>query len=410
MALALILFYVYFATLHLSVAGMEIALWLVFLPTLFNAIKEKKFIWPSKILLTGFAGLLTVAIISFCINIQKPDEFLEYVGEFRWMMNYIIFMQFFNLYFSRINFSRLILVDQIVLIFAGFYSIYQFFTAHDPFRSNVLFHYLYVGSPYFRPNSFFGLPTTYAYASAMFFCVSLAFWMREQKSESTLVKNIRRFYFLMSPFNIFLTFTRAAWIAFISSTLVVLRLTSKKFFIRVTIVFVLFIIAFYSSFPSFRNRINSMADPTYNANENRIYLWKANLDIFEENPFFGLGYDQNRKQIDTYLDRYNKPEIMRNHPHNTYLNYLAGLGFFGLAFFVLILGYHLFICIRGIYTTTNSQHKTLFIGSLGLQLVLLIGGLTECTFEDSELTHQYILFTSLVEYLRARFSTPDIPA
>ena len=36
-------------------------------------------------------------------------------------------------------------------------------------------------------------------------------------------------------------------------------------------------------------------------------------------------------------------------------------------------------------------------------LVLLIGGVTECNFEDLELTHQYILFTVLAEYLKNNF-------
>jgi O-antigen ligase len=188
-----------------------------------------------------------------------------------------------------------------------------------------------------------------------------------------------------------------------TSTLTILKVTNKRLFLRTAIVFVVLITALYTSFPSFTNRVNSLFDSNYVANENRIYLWKANIDIFEQNPFFGIGFDENRKQIDTYLKPYNRPWVMRNHPHNTYLNFLAGLGIFGLGFFLIFLIYNLKICIDGFRLSTNSLHKTLFIGILGMQMILLIGGFTECNFEDLELTHQYILYVALAEYLKRTY-------
>jgi O-antigen ligase len=372
---------------------------LVYISSLVIAFYKKDFVLPNRIILISFAGLFTVSLVSFYLNSLPLHGFFDYVGEFRWMLSYLGFLQFYQIFYKQIDFRKLFFSAQIILIIAGFYSIYQFFTAHDFFREKVMFHVIYHGSPYWRPNSFFGLPTTYAYASSMFFCVSLAFWLRERKPLG-ISKKITQFYFLMSGFNIFLTFTRAAWLAFLASTTTIMYLIDKKLCVRVTIVFVLFFSAFYSSMPSFQNRINSMYDPAYVANHNRIYLWKANFNIFKENPWFGIGFDENRKQIEKYLAPFNKPEVMRNHPHNTYLNFLAGLGFFGFFFFMLFVGTNLKNTIIGIRHSPHHLHKTLYIGALGLQMVLLIGGLTECNFEDIELTHQYILFTALVEYLR----------
>ncbi len=399
MAALIPIFFVYFCSLHLSVAAMETLGPLVFLSSLGIAIYKKSVIWPSRWTCIAMVGLLTTALLSFVINSLPSEDFLDYIGEFRWMLGFLGFLQFFNLFYKKINFQKLFFAAQCVLIVAGFYCFYQFFTAHDPFRPNVVFHQIYAGSPYWRPNSFFGLPTTYAYASAMFFCMSLAFWLRE-KQPTGWQNRITRFYFFISAFNIFLTFTRAAWVAFFASTLNVLYFVNRKFCMRVALAFFLFVAAFYTSMPSFQNRIQSMYDPTYIANHNRIYLWKANLNIFKENPWFGIGFDENRKQIEKYLAPFNKPEVMRNHPHSTYINFLAGLGLFGFVFFMIFVGTNLKHTIAGIRFTQNSTHKTFYIGALGLQMVLLIGGLTECNFEDIELTHQYILFTALVEYLR----------
>jgi O-antigen ligase len=375
----------------------------VILPGLFFSIKNRKWIWPSRTVLIAMGGLLATALISFFINIDKASDFVDYIGEFRWMVIYLFLLQFYNIFYQRIDWHKVVLTTQIVLTIAGFYSFYQFFSGHDLFRHHaVVFHYIYDGSRYFRPNSFFGLPTTYGYASAMFFSLALAMLMREKRPTGWKLF-VRRLYFVVGPFNIFLTFTRAAWMAAMASTLSILALTNRRYFVRTAIVFVVMISALYTSFSSFSNRVNSVFDSNYVANENRIYLWKANIDIFKEHPLFGLGFDENRKQIDTYLQPYNKPNVMRNHPHSTYINFLAGLGLFGLGFFLLFAGYHLKICIDGFRNSTNSMHKTLFLGVLGLQMVLLIGGFTECNFEDLELCHQYILFIALAEYLKRNY-------
>lgn len=400
MQILIFIFFLYFASLHISVAAMETLGSLLYVSSLIVSIKNKQFIWPSKFLLLIFTSLLISASVTALSNSYSAKSYLNLIGEFRWMLSFVGFLQFHQLCFRRIDFQKLLLTGQSLLLIAGFYSIYQFFTAHDFFRKNVVFHYIYQGSPYSRPNSFFGLPTTYAYASAMFFCISLAFWMREKRPTEKWRRFLSQFYFVMSSFNIFLTFTRAAWVAFITSTLGVLQLTNKKMMIRVSLTFLILISAFYSSVPSFRNRLNSMYDPSYVANHNRIYLWQANLMIFKDHPLFGAGFDDDRKIIDSYLNQLDKPEVMRNHPHNTYINFLSGLGIFGFSIFMLFIFNNLKTAWMGLQKSQSHYYKTIYIGALGLQLVLLIGGLTECTFEDIELTHQYILFTSLIEYLR----------
>ncbi len=393
------LFFAYFLSLHTSVAAMETLCPLVYVSSLGVALYTKNWILPSKIFLIALAGLFTVAITSFFANSLPLGGFLDYVGEFRWMLIYLGLLQFYNLCFKRIDFGKLVFYTQCLLILAGFYSCYQFFAGHDFFRSHPVFHKIYEGSPYYRPNSFFSLPTTYAYASSMFFAFSLAFWLRE-KPRAKWQDRVTRFYFFISSANIFLTFTRAAWISFVASVASLLYLINKKIFLRIFLVFIILLPLFYTSMPSLQQRIDSIFDLNYVANHTRIYLWKANWNIFKENPWVGIGFNQNEIQIDSYLDVLDRPEVMRGHPHNTYLNFLSGLGSLGLLFFMLFVVLNLKSTIQGIRYSPHRLHKTLYIGALGAQMVLLIGGLTECNFEDIELTHQYILYTALVEYLR----------
>lgn len=399
MQAVVLLFFFYFFSLQFSVAVMETLCPVIYLSSVAMALYQKKWIWPSRPTLVAFGGLFLVAIISFFANNLPKEEFFDYIGEFRWIFSFLGFLQFYNLFYEKIDFKKLIFYTQCLLIVGGFYSFYQFFSGHDFFRSNVTFHQIYEGSPYFRPNSFFGLPTTYAYASAMFFSLSLAFWLRE-KPTSPRHDRLTRFYFFMSVTNIVLTFTRAAWMAFLANVSTILFLLSKKLFVRIALVLFILFPLFYSSMPSFQNRIDSIFDNNYIANHTRIYLWKANWNMFKDNPWVGMGFNQNQKHIDRYLDAMSKPEIMRSHPHSTYLNFLSGLGALGFSFFVLFVILNLKHTIQGVRHSPHSLHKTLYIGALGAQMVLLIGGFTECNFEDIELTHQYILYVALVEYLR----------
>lgn len=403
----IILFYLYAVAFHTSLAAMEIISPLICALSLGYAFHKKNFVWPSRTIMVSLTGLFLTAAVSFVVNIRDYSKLMDYLGEWRWMITFFCFMQFFNLFFNRINFSRFVFVGQITLIIAGFYSFYQFFSGHDFFRKNVYFHFLYGGSPYYRPNSFFGLPTTYAYASAMFLSLSLAFWLREKRSDKKWVIFLQKFYFIISPINIFLTYTRASWAATMITAFTLLNMMNRKLLIRTAIALAVLIPTLYFTFPSFDQRFTSVFDTQYVANHNRFFLWKANWLIFTENPLIGLGFDENRMQIDSYLRRVGAADsVMRNHPHNTYLNYLAGLGIFGFFFFLLFLAHNLKTAIQGIRHSSHSLHKTLFIGTLGIQMILLLGAFTECMFEDLELAHQYIFFTALCEFLTRKYLKP----
>jgi O-antigen ligase len=402
--------YAYFICFHVSLAGMEILVWTLLLPAIYMSFRNRQFLWPQKITLIALGGLFLSALISFFININSADRFVDYIGEFRWILIFIVLVQYFNQFHQFINYRKLVTAGQVIVIIAGFYSFYQFFSAHDPTRPNVVFHYIYEGSPYFRPNSFFGLPTTYAYSNAMFFALSMAFFLRGKLKLTSTQKIIEKIYLIIAPINIFIAFTRAVWISFVFNTLVLISIESRKYFLRIFIVLSLSFVTFYASFSSFQNRINSIFDSSYVGNSNRIYLWKANLMMFADKPLFGHGFDNDRDRsvVDSYLNKLDQPNVMRNHAHSTYINFLSSLGIFGTFFFCLFVLYSLRTTLLGIRYSQHHLHKTLFLGILGAQIVLLMGGLTECTFEDSELTHQYLFYLALQEYLFISYIKPQI--
>ncbi|MBY0383707.1 hypothetical protein K2X05_00995, partial [bacterium] len=103
---------------------------LVFVPSLAISIYKKTWIWPSRLVLVAFAGLLTTYTASSIVNGFTLSQFLDSIGEFRWMVAYIGFLQFFHLFHKQIDYQKLLFYAQCVLIIGGFYSFYQFFSGH----------------------------------------------------------------------------------------------------------------------------------------------------------------------------------------------------------------------------------------------------------------------------------------
>lgn len=411
MPVALTLLFLYFIAFHVSIAAMEILLWLLVVVGAISAFRGRTFLWPQKLGLWALIGLLISVIISYFINLREaPISFITYIGQFRWIISYIFLIQFFNAYHNRINYQKLVSVAQVVVVIAGVYCFYQMFTAHDPTRPNVMFHQMYEGSRLYRPNSFFGLPTTFAYVSSMFFSVSLAFFLYRPQPLARWEKTVERLYLVISPLSIFIAFTRAVWMAFTASTLILLRVCNKKYFWRFLFSLVVVVGITYSSFGTFQKRLDSIFDSQYVANHNRIYLWKANLMMFQDHPIFGYGFGSDKKNhfkmVDSYLTKLGQGFVMRNHPHNTYINFLSGTGIVGATFFFLFLFAGVRTTWRGYVESKNKLHKTLFIGVLGVHIVILLGGLTECAFEDGELRHQYMFYLALQEYLFLAYIRP----
>ena len=73
------------------------------------------------------------------------------------------------------------------------------------------------------------------------------------------------------------------------------------------------------------------ADPS---NAGRLHMWKVALDFFQEQPFFGTGFESTevplRKFIENkgaeYSDRFTKTEFSYRDQHSSYLNTLVQMG------------------------------------------------------------------------------------
>ena len=128
---------------------------------------------------------------------------------------------------------------------------------------------------------------------------------------------------------------------------------------------------------------------------NREWFWGMAIELFQSNPIFGNG-------INTYDFLYNERKIQPGYltyagAHNSYLQFLAELGIFGLLIAIVGIIRSLFsTCghIKEMLTCEASIEKQLAIFSLLGQLMIIFYALTENPFYQPQQHIMYFVFVA----------------
>jgi O-antigen ligase len=391
----------YMTSFYVSVAGMEMFSWVIVLLTGIHIVRHKKpFLWPPRILIVAAFSIWFIVLTSLLYNGVPQPFFQRGLLKFRWIILFIFYYNFFIYFFNEHFIKKLFVWIDALLILVAIYCCYQFVYGKDLVRPySIIFRPLTDNSAFFRPNGFFSLTLTLTYCVSMYFCVSLArllhMWPKPFKWHALHVAGL-----ISSLLIIFMSFTRGAWVAFFIAVITLLALYRRQLIFYFIGIFGVIFTTLWFSFTDFKLRMLTFLDMTHLNNLERWNLWKANWLIIKENPWLGLGYLENSRHIRIYLRKIGHPNSYASHAHNNFLDYWAGNGVFGLIGFAVFIGTLLFLSIS-IYrkmklTKNNELLKALLLGGIGVQLIMHIGGLTECTFKDAELNHQFMFFASLI--------------
>jgi O-antigen ligase len=131
----------------------------------------------------------------------------------------------------------------------------------------------------------------------------------------------------------------------------------------------------------------------------RIKLWQAGLEMFRENPLFGVGLDN---FLYAYRGRYildgawQEPNL--NHPHNIFLDFATRLGLVGL----LAGGWMIFILARTlkrVLAKVNEEWLPVAAGLSGALAAMLIHGLVDHSFFLVDLALSFYLMIGIAVWL-----------
>ncbi len=208
---------------------------------------------------------------------------------------------------------------------------------------------------------------------------------------------------------LFFSFTRSSWLGMICAAPVILLLQRRRFIP----LYAICILLLYLLMPApYKGRIDSIWDPGYRTNVQRMQMIEGGWRIFKEHWIIGVG------PIDLaplYEER--KPEdavYVYGHLHNNFVNIAVTLGSIGLLSFLFV-WYALFRLMAGnLASGVPPPERAWVAGSIGALAGFLVNGLFEWNFADAEvITLVYIIVGSNVAIragLGRRTPLPERPA
>ncbi len=357
-------------------------------------------------------GLLIVVALGLYFNAPNAD-FLHAFGAMRWVLMLYLFTYTLDLFPSLNRIMQ-------IWIFAGTviagYGIYQHFTGHDlrmEFgirNESAVTLAPFVGADVYQSVGLFGHHLTYGYSFGLLFCFPFAAFALSHRKPV-----IWQMTFLISAVTIGLslvwTYGRGVWMASAAALLVMSGYVSKRFLAGLLVLGTIGVGGYYYGSPGFRERLDSVTLDSYTSNSDRRDLWKANIAMFQDHPWLGVGYMQNESLVGEYFRKLGIQNEFGGHAHNTYFNFLSTTGILGMSlylFFVLgflMMTHRLWLEIP----RTHFWHRVIVLGTLGAQIHLHVGGLTQCNFLDAEVRHLYIFILAILAYMSERYARGIVP-
>jgi O-antigen ligase len=343
----------------------------------FSALRPMGFDWL-------WIAWFLVAAIGFAANRPPPAE----TPENYWLYRLVEYKWILILYFMVAGFRVANFKEENMKWFNGAMLVATIYAIADYFwqlRS--------VDDPtQVRLEGLINFSMTYAHVYGVFFCALVGLYFGVFKDLSKQKKWFYLLVIVLTGVSVLLTYTRGVWIAVFASLVIISFLWKPKYGIAAIVAGILAVAALYATVPTIRSRIDftaRMADEEKaksSYDTERVILWKTNLMIFKDRPFFGAGYGQNKHLLHEYYEKQNLPkDQFVSHAHNQYIHLLAGTGALGLLSYLGVLGTFIVLTFRAFMKIPKSDgfHKGLALGVLGGQLCFAIGGITESNFEHS---------------------------
>lgn len=329
---------------------------------------------------------IAVIVIGLYLNVgtENSKAWVEFL-EWRWVLTFLSFIYLFRHVPNLENQIPKISVTLLIL--------------------NVLAVYLYFQSPQARAGGVGNAIMAFSHSMGVMFCLwfyqALFILQKRFTGPKELTKKLMATemvhvaVLLTAGFLILQTMTRGVWIGVGVGILLTSFFVSKKYFLGLVISGLLAIGLLYVVQPKYIDRILSRGASDQQSNSERIALWRGNWRIIQDNPVWGVGFQQNKHHLRKYYDEMGYPAEQRiSHAHNQYLQIWAGTGTVGLLFF-------LFFCGRILQDSRRAAQSLspLSLGAMAALVCFMVGALTEANFNIAKNRMLFLMVAALVVVL-----------
>ena len=341
-------------------------------------------------LLLAWVGVVFVSYLS--TGFAYDNWWLEILN-FKWLVVFYLLLAAIRYVQPKVS---ILPVVATVFGVCCLYAIVVWFLGFDPVRPGEALESLPDGT--LRTGGFLSQPIVFAHLYQLPLCLIFASWLMvsrwRDRSQWILSASL-----VLGLVAILFSFSRGAWISLAAAMLVMTYLRSRRVAFLFVIVSVVLFGAFYKLWPNFHQRIQYAIK---GGDAERVWIWKANLQIWQEHPIFGIGYEANKEASKDYLEKLGAPpETIISHAHNQYIHMLAGTGVVGLLIYLAVLGYFLQLSFR-VWQSIGSREapeKGLALGLIGAQVAFIFGGLTEANLEHAKMKYILALIWALVVWM-----------
>jgi O-antigen ligase len=336
----------------------------------------------------AFIGYMLVVGLGFYLNAAADAEVARSFSKFVWILNlYVLIYVFQKVQIKEKAFLKFLCF---AFLIPNLYALLGYTLGTDPIT----------GREADRIIGFVASATYHAHGNAMIFTFFSALLFFNFQKLSFWKKQVVLVAYLIFFFSIFLTFTRGIWISIFVSSVIMGFLIHYKKTLRIVFSTVVVMSIFYFLWPQFKTRINHSFNS--HANEERINLFKVNVQIWEEYPLLGLGYGENLRRNREYWDRpeWKMPaDYITSHAHNQYLNVMATTGLWGLFFYLSFSFYFLkrnWVLFKKTHYEKSPFRSILVFSCLWAQIQFLLACLTDVSFEYAKIRSLLVIVWALV--------------
>jgi O-antigen ligase len=240
---------------------------------------------------------------------------------------------------------------------------------------------------------------------SMLILVAIVYYIKERKYIFTLLFT---FTLILAVSALVMTQGRGAWLGFGAGLFVVsfFLFKRKKIFIAITIFTLLLGYGCINSKTLENNRYIKRFESIKNKDNSRILLWKSGIEMYKANPIFGVGRDNAGDYSLEYMKNHfkgQKPNYFSKkmlelagagNLHSLYITSLAEEGILSIPFIGMFL-FILYKQIRYCLTRERDFNFYLVVGTMGMLVAFLVGGLTENVWREIWKSNMFVFIVGL---------------
>ncbi len=189
--------------------------------------------------------------------------------------------------------------------------------------------------------------------------------------------------------------TRSIWIGTVAAGLYLVWFWKRWLVLAVPAVLAMAMLA-----APVRQRALSVFEPhgDMDSNQFRVVVWRTGLRMIQAHPWFGLGPEEVKAQLDSYIPAdipRPLPSGWYGHLHSIYLHYAAERGIPTMLMLMWLLGKILYDLIRALRRGVDPGRRWAVHGAVAVLISVLVVGFFELNLGDSEVLTMFLAASSL---------------